>query len=341
MMWDMKSYRHLTTAERELIFLYHGQGKSTRRIGTLLGRSSRSIGRELERNSRFDGLANKNVYSPSRAERLSIQRRIDSKVTKLEADPALLSFVVKKLGLGWSPEQIAGRLKLKASESAVSHETVYQFIYAKQNKTTRLWEFLRRGHKRRQVKGYRKASSYKHLEIPGRIFIEERPQEADQRRSFGHFETDDMEGLRNEREAVSATVDRKTTYLLLDRLESQEATVKARALTSRLTRFPFSWVKTITFDNGRENRHHLEVAESLKCKTYFCHPYHSWENGTVENAIGLVRGFLPKKTSLKDVTQSELNTIAYVLNSRPRKKLNYYTPQEAVYNEIKIGSLQV
>ncbi len=341
MILDMKNYTHLTTAERELIYLYHGQGRSTREIGTLLGRSHRSVGRELQRNSRLDESTGRILYSPFRAERMSDQRREGSKITKFETDPALSSFVIKKLVLGWSPEQIAGRLKLKAANCPISHETVYQFIYARQNKDRRLWEFLRRGHKRRQVKSYRKASSYKHLEIPGRTFIDERSQEAAQRLSFGHFETDDLEGLRSQREAVSATVDRKTTYLLLDKLESQEAAVKARALTSRLARFPLSWVKTITFDNGRENSRHLDVAERLRCKTYFCHPYHSWEKGTVENTIGLVRSFLPKKTSLKGVTQVELNTIAYVLNSRPRKKLNYYTPEEAVYNEIKIGALQV
>lgn len=332
----MENYTHLTTKERELIFLYQSKGLGDREIGKILLRSHRTIGRELQRNTSVNHTG-VTEYSPSKAGEEAGKRRAESKARRLTG-PSLRSYVIGRLIKGWSPEQIAGRLKLKAPNIPISHETIYQFIYAKESKDLRLWEFLRRGHKRRQKRDFRKAQKVKHLEIPGRVFIDQRSEEANLRSRFGHFETDLLEGKRSDKEAVSVVVDRKTTYLSLDKLPNHESETKSESLIQNLQRFPFFLAKSITFDNGPENRLHQKVAEGLSCLTYFCHPYHSWEKGTVENTISLVRSYIPKGTSLRGITLPDLGSIAVELNTRPRKKLGFYTPLEAVYKEMGWGT---
>ena len=148
MIWGMKKYTQLTTAQREIIYLHLEGGKSLREIGKVLGRSHRTIGREIKRNGHSSPFTDKLIYSPSRAQRLVKQRREEGRLSKLESDQALRRFVIGKLNRGWSPEQIAGRLKLKGPADPPSYETIYQFVYARENKALRLWEFLRRGHKK-------------------------------------------------------------------------------------------------------------------------------------------------------------------------------------------------
>lgn len=331
MMVDMKNYTHLNTAERELIFLSLGQGRSYREIGQILGRSHTTIQREVERNTGKESENAPTEYSPQRAAEMAKQRRRESKTTKLD-DLSIRNFVVGKLTRGWSPEQIAGRLKLKAPDCFLSYETIYQFIYAKENKPLRFWEFLRRGHKRRQAFGGRKSQSAKRLTIPNKTLIDERPAEVNQRMRIGDFESDLMEGIRSSQGFVSVTVDRKSGFVLLDKLTTKEADLRAESIIKTLGKLP-TINRTLTLDNGLENYEHEKVSRSLGLRTYFCNPYHSWEKGTVENTIGLVRNYLPKKTDLNPVTQSDLNIITEELNHRPRKKHGFYTPAEVVYNE--------
>lgn len=330
----MKNYTHLTQNEREVIFLQLSRGLSWRQVGSLLGRSHTTIAREVKRNTspHPESPMEESFYSPAQASLLAARRRGISRKGRLEEEPDLQRFVIRCLGRGWSPEQIAGRLQLKVPERALSHETIYQFVYAKENRPLRLWEFLRRGRCRRQGLFSRKAQTAKRLQIPDRVPIEQRPLEADQRLKVGHFEADLMEGKRSQREAVAVAVDRRTGYLLLDKLESKEADPRAETLIRSLAALHVV-VKTITVDNGTENYHHQRVAAFLRCQIFFCHPYHSWEKGTVENTIGLVRSYLPKKTDLAQVGQADLRGVAWELNHRPRKRLGFYTPAEVVFNE--------
>lgn len=335
-MWSMKKYKHLSIKERELIFLYQRQGKSSREIGRLINRDHRTIGRELKRNSETKKKGGKQ-YSPFEAQALADERRKESKLTtKKLADPVLRKWVIRKLGKGWSPEQIAGRLKLKVPGLSVSHEIIYQFIYARKNRKLRLWELLRRRHPRRQFSGLRKAK--KGRPIPGRIFIDQRPEEANLRLVIGHWETDNMEGPRISKACVSVNVDRRSSVVKLGRLKNKEAKEKEESIVNQLGKFPNQLVKTITMDNGKENTYHQRIAKRLGCETYFCNPYHSWEKGSVENMIGLVRQYLPKGTDLAKVTQGELSWVAWQLNHRPRKKLGYYTPSEIFEKETGWGT---
>lgn len=330
----MKNYTHLTQNEREVIFLQLGQGLSFRQIGVRLGRHYTTVAREMARNTLPPERDCEEAprYSPAQASLLSVQRRQTSKRGRLEEEPDLQRFVIRCLARGWSPEQIAGRLKLKVPERAVSHETIYQFVYAKENRPLRLWEFLRRGRCHRQGLFSRKAQTAKRLQIPGKVPIEQRPLEADQRLKVGHFEADLMEGRRSSRAAVSVAVDRKALYVSLNWLEDKEADHRARVLAEALREIHIA-VKTLTLDNGAENYEHHQVSQQLGCRIFFCNPYHSWEKGTVENTIGLVRSYLPRGTDLSQVKPADLKGIAWELNHRPRKKLGFYTPAEVVYNE--------
>ena len=335
-MRGMKSYHHLSIHEREQIKLLLSKGASRRTIGKKLGRDHRTISRELARNSPALG---QNADCPSNAEKQSLTRRAGSKTsTRKLADGALKSYVVRRLIKGWSPETVSGRLKEKHSVLTVSYETVYQFIYDKENKKARYWEFLHRAHNRRQHWHDRKSQANKRLEIPNRTNISLRPTEANNRGKIGHLEGDLMEGKRATGGAVSVAVDRKSGLVLLDKLESKQSKERIQTLITHLKKYSPRLRKTITFDNGIENYEHEQLIGKLDCQTYFCNPYHSWEKGTVENIIGLIRSWIPKGTDLTGVTQADLDWIAYELNHRPRKRLGFRTPHEVVLEETNWGT---
>lgn len=341
-MVGMKNYTQITHKEREMIFLYLNQGKGFREIGRLLGRSHTTIEREIRRNSlkrNKDGSCLEEFgYLPLPATELSVRRRKDGRRRKLD-DGSIRSFVIGRLNRGWSPEQIAGRLKLKAPNCTVSHETIYQFIYGKENRSERLWEFLRRGRKRRQPFFSRKSQCLKRLRIPNRVPIEQRSDGANLRSEIGHLESDLLEGRGNLKEVVSVLVDRKTRYVAMDKLPNKESEMRVATLIDRISNASF-FSRTITLDNGSENYYHERIAKETGCQTYFCNPYHSWEKGTVENTIGLVRSYIPKGADLKEITSTDLNTISWELNNRPRKILGFYTPLEVLYNQIDTGAVR-
>jgi transposase, IS30 family len=321
-MQGMKPYTRLSQGEREQIFLWLHDGVSMREIGKRLGRSHTTISRELA------GTAS---YSPVEANKKAVEERHKRDKHKLD-DPLLQAFIMKKLGEQWSPEEIAGRLKYIHAQVTVSHETIYAMVYQKPLKQERLWEFLRRGHKRRERWFERRSKREKRTIIQGKIPISERPFEVKERLRVGHWETDLMEGSKKTRHVVSVTVERKSGAVMMDKLISKETEEKFDTLIRRLEHIPFHVRKTMTFDNGTENAGHRRLF-SLRMDTYFCEPYHSWEKGTVENTIGLVREYLPKGMDLTHVTQRELMVIGSAINDRPRKRLGYRTPNEVLLQE--------
>ena len=320
----MKQYTRLSQSEREQIFLLLHNGYSLREIGKRLGRQHTTLSRELKKRT-------KDEYSPVNAHTHAVELRHQKDKHKLD-DPLLQTYVIRKLGEHWSPEQIAGRLRLKGSAITITHETIYTFLYQYPLKHERLWEFLRRGHKKRERWFDRRVHCGKRVIIQGRIAITQRPEEAQTRSMVGHWETDLMEGTKKTHHVVSATAERKSGALMMDKLVSKESTEKLKALTSRMEHVPIHIRKTMTFDNGTENAEHQQL-RTLCMQTYFCAPYHSWEKGTVENTIGLVREYLPKGMDLTNVTQQELMTISQALNDRPRKRLGYKTPNEVLLEE--------
>lgn len=323
-MQGMKTYTRLSQAEREQIFLLRHDYVSIREIGKRLGRTHTTISRELKHTSNPE-------YSPVTAHTRAIDQRHKSDKHKLD-DPLLRTYIIHKLGEHWSPEQIAGRLHHIHAQTTVTHETIYASVYHAPLKHERLWEFLRRGHKKRERVYDRRTRHARKAMIFGKTPISERPEEAQTRSKVGHWETDLMEGMKKTHHVVSATVDRKSGAVMLDKLKSKESQEKMDAMVARLSRVPFHVRKTMTFDNGLENVQHRRL-ECLRMSTYFCAAYHSWEKGTVENTIGLVREYLPKGEDLTHVSQQELMVIGSALNDRPRKRLGYKTPNEVLLQE--------
>lgn len=333
-MRGMKNYQHLTIHEREHIKLLLSKGKSLRAIAKQLGRDRKTISRELERNSSSLG---RTAYCPTDAQKQAVKRRAQSKTKKLDRGP-LRTYVVRKLGRGWSPEAIAGRLKKIHSQTTVSYETIYQFVYNRQNRNMRYWEFLHYGHKRRELFGGRKSQSDKRLVIPNRTNISMRPDEANNRTTVGHLESDLMEGTKRTGGAVSVTVDRKSGFVMLDKLDTKQSSERIGTLITRLKRYPPTFRKTVTFDNGKENYNHEQLTSDIGIQTYFCNAYHFWEKGTVENTIKLVRSWIPKRSDLTKITQTDLNIIGWELNNRPRKRLGFRTPAEVILQEANWGT---
>lgn len=229
---------------------------------------------------------------------------------------------------GWSPERIAGHLHRIHGTKMISHEVLYRFIYENEiGVRDRMYEYLPRGKKRRTKKLGRR--SHKHR-LEGRAFIDQRPKEVDERSELGHWETDSL--LCKYRAPVNVLVERVSRKTIITKLAAKDAPATTSAITDRLRG---EVVASITGDNGPENAEHATIASNLKTSFFFCHPYHSWEKGSVENRNGVIRRFLPRTTDLSTWTQAELDEIAEDINTTPMKCLGYRTPNE-IYSQCCI-----
>lgn len=320
-----KQYSQISSEERDKIAILRAEGCSIREIARVLGRSHSTLLRELKRNS---ALVNKGYYLPSSAhQRACVRKRQAAYRSKLNSS-WLRNHIVTHLKLGWSPEIIAGRLSRDYPEHSISHETIYSYIYTEEPFLIR---YLTRKHRRRWKKGH----SRKHQRslIPHRVPISARADQVNGRNRFGHWEGDTMEGLKSEKPALNALVERKSRFLQLTKLPNRTAKATRQAIIARLQPLPRYARRSITYDNGHENTQHFKVNQKLKMRSYFCEPYRSWEKGTVEQTIGLVRRFIPKGWDLESVQPRFIAQIEYLLNHRPRKCLGFATPAE-VFNKL-------
>jgi IS30 family transposase len=316
----MANYKHLSQEERFLIYKYLKQDKTITEIAKLLLRNKGTISREIAKNS------TEVLYLPDTANRIAKTRRRHCHPKPRMSDEHLKKYVLLKLEKGWSPELIEGRLRKKFGKTVINHETIYKFIYDSElGKQHKLYEYLRNGKKRRTKQ---KGRHTKKSLIPNRIWIDERCDEANERSEFGHLETDSVHYPN--KSAINTTADRMSRFVFFTKLEGRDALSTSKALIEKLRNVP---VKSITTDNGVENTKHELVTKILKAPFYFCHPYHSWEKGSVEQINGLLRMYLPRKTNLKNITQQDLDDIAYELNTRPRKCLGYKTPYEVLLEQ--------
>lgn len=318
---ETKHHTKLTAKERDLIAVWKGASISVREISRRLGRSHSTIIDETARNRWGEH------YIAIHAQQLSDQRKKDARKRHPLKNSQVYSYVLARLERGWSPEAIAGRLKKHNGRTIICHETIYQFVYLSDyGKKESLYQYLRRGKKHR-TKYYGRRSQKE--TIPNRIFIDERPEEVAQRADIGHWEGDSI--IYKDKQAINSLVERKSRFVILTKLERKTAQLTEYAV-SRIGALPH---KTLTVDNGSENTTHENITKSLGVKVYFCHPYHSWEKGTNENTNGLVRRYLPRGTSIEDVSQEDIDDIAWELNNRPRKVLSFNTPQEIL--ELELG----
>lgn len=319
-----KKYQHLTVEERDRIAVMVSEGQSLRKIAKELGRSHTSLSRELRRNVPpiYTG-----YYLSHKAHERAVKRNQDSHRRPRLKNASIRDYVIQKLSSGWSPELIAGRVKTEVLAASISHEAIYQWIY---EEAKELIPLLTRRHRKRQLKGHRK--THKSLHIPNRTPISERPKEVEKRKVAGHWEADTVIS-RQSKSALLVSVERKTRFSKLSKLNRKGAREVRVSLNQTLSRFPKNLRKTLTFDNGSENVEHEKVNQALGTASYFCTPYHSWEKGTVENTIGLIRRFLPKKTDFDKVSKKDIKFIENWLNTRPKKVLNFKTPAEALSAE--------
>ena len=221
-----------------------------------------------------------------------------------------------------SPEQVCGYLN-EHQNISLSHETVYRYIYEDKQRHENLKPFLRQGKKLRRK---RYGSGARVSKIPNRVSITERPEIVANKTRIGDWECDSVVGL--DRKSVLVTVvDRVTLFTCCARVYSRTADVVSRAIIRMLKPYKDK-VKTLTFDNGSEFVQHEQIAKAFNAKTYFAHPYSSWERGINENTNGLLRQFFPKKTDFKTVTNQELKNAVNNLNNRPKKTRNYKTPNQ-------------
>jgi IS30 family transposase len=238
---------------------------------------------------------------------------------------------VAKLKQGWSPQQIAGRMKKEnGNKVVVCHETIYSWLYTDEwaYKEEKLYQYLRRGQKKR--KKWRGRGVHK-SKIPNRVSISKRPSIASAKIQFGHFEGDSV--IYPHKHAISTQNELLTGLVQFRKLERKTAKATAIAQAKMLKKHQSNRMPiiTITYDNGCEFMEHGFVSNATGASIYFAHPYSSWERGANENANGLLRRYLPKRFDISSLTQQELNDIAEELNNRPRKRLGYQTPNE-VYN---------
>lgn len=328
----MKRYRHLSLEEREKLYAFQKMGLSQREIGKRLKRSQGNLSRELARNAKYGA-----EYIPCRAQRLSDKRGWRQRCHAPLKNPLVFLYVREHLRLGWSPDEISGRLKLDHPGYSISYEAIYRYIYSKRMGRYKYWEYLTLGRNKRMSKGGRRVRSEYSGKIPGSISIDLRPEIVAARLRVGDWETDNIIGKLTDKTALSVTVERVTKLTLLTKLLDRLAVTKGDALVRRLGVFPKRIRLTLTTDNGSENSNHQQISESLDLLMFFCHAYHSWEKGTVENQNGRIRRFIPKGISIDTFSEEYIREVEIRLNSTPRKCLGYLTPYEKM-NQLQNGT---
>lgn len=330
------SYVQLTSGERYVIYHLKLYRLSLREIARRLGRHHSTISRELRRNGPRSPRA---VYWHEAAQQQAIERRRVPRHRHKYEHSALVRRVERCLRQQWSPEAIAGRLRLDYPDDLAMHvspETIYRWVYRDAAQGGSLFLCLCSRHKRRRRQ--RRYGSGRGL-IPGRLSIAERPALVGSRQRFGDWEGDTVEGAQGGGH-IASHVERKSRYLLAEKLANK--TAKAMATASILTcrRIPQTLRKTLTLDNGKEFARFKDIEKATGLRIYFADPYSAWQRGTNENTNGLLRRYFPKGTDFRNVSSQRLASVVRKLNHRPRKCLGYRTPYE-VFQDAMCGALGV
>lgn len=311
----MSTYKQLTREQRYQIKALLETGQTPTVIASVIGVHRSTITRELKRNRGQRG------YRPKQAHQKALKRRKGKSRARISG--AVWSLVAERLQEDWSPEQISGRLRRQGI--LISHEHIYQYVYADKRAGGTLWQHLRHPKKYRKRAGGRDRRG----KIPNRRLIDERPAIVAERARIGDWEADLVLGANRKGVALTLT-ERKSRFTLLRTLASKHAQPIREAIIALLK--GDARLKTITFDNGKEFAEHEQIARALNVDCYFAHPYASWERGTNENTNGLIRQYLPKKRSLNNISMTEEVKIMDKLNLRPRKCLGFRTPYEVFFD---------
>jgi len=326
------SYTHLSSKERYVISHLVFHGLSLREISRRLQRHHTTISREIKRNR--PTYADDAVYWYDAAQFFVDQRKRMPHHAIRQSNPQLVHYVKCKLLEDWSPEQIASRMTVDYSNSKtmrICHETIYQWIYYNAMNGGDLYTHLRRHHKRRRKQ--RRYRSCRGL-IPGRVSISKRPEAVDNRKRFGDWEGDTLEGAKGSG-GIASHVERKSRYLVTAKLSDKTSETMTIASAKAFRRVPKVMRKTLTVDNGKEFAYFKRLEKKTGFSIYFADPYSAWQRGSNENTNGLIRQYFPKGTNFKDITNKDLELVVKKMNHRPRKSLNYQTPHEVFYSAIR------
>jgi IS30 family transposase len=322
-----KQRRPLLYGERQIIETGLIEKKSFRKIGKILNRNHTDIAREAKRN------AGKFLpYSADRAQICADKRLLNKKTKILETNISLKKYVVDSLRRLDSPEQIAGRLRERSTKllEKISHETIYKFIYAEKG----LHQYLRTARQKRRKRGQRKSRNH----ILERVSIHERSSEVAAKSRYGDWETDTVESGRNGESGLSVQYERKSQLCRIHKIPNKKSVETNEAIMKTIDSLPLHLFATLTLDNGTEGARHMEIRDEFGIETYFCDPYCSWQKGGVENLNKLIRQFFPKKTDFSKISEEEIYAAQENLNNRPRKGLDYRTPNEVLI-EVTGGAI--
>lgn len=279
-----------------------------------------SVCREVEKRSTPAGYFAKVAQIDYETKRKKCRKK------KKLSDLKTQAYVIGKLKSGWSPDTIRGRIEAGKDPEVVGlvcacNETIYNWIYTEHYCVQeKLYQYLKCGKKRRTKHHGRK--SQRQL-IPNKVSIHERPKIVEKRKEFGHWEGDSV--IYTEKQAINTLNELYAGLVEFTKLERKTAELTAQAMSKALEKHT---ALTLTLDNGCEFVLHEEVTKNTGVKIYFCDPYSSYQRGSNENTNGLLRRYLPKRSSIKDVSQADLDDIAWELNNRPRKRLGYLSPLE-------------
>jgi IS30 family transposase len=320
-----RGYVQLSLEDRCEIARLQANGCSIRQIAAALDRAPSTIARELKRNH-----GRKVGYKPSFAHEQAKARRWEG--SRLEREPDLRRAVLERLACGWSPEQVAGRFRREAGRRVISHETIYRFIYAQIARTKDYsWRlYLPRAKSKRGWRGPRGGSPAAFIE--GRIPISQRPTEAGDRQTPGHWEADLMMFAKYG-QAILTVHERSSRILLAARPHNKNAALIAELIEHLLEPIPQQLRRTITFDNGTEFARHTRL-HSLHLQTFFCDTYAPWQKGGIENAIGRMRRLIPRKTDLATISDRHFSALLQTYNATPRKCLDFKTPAELFLQQL-------
>jgi IS30 family transposase len=325
---ENKKYSHIKKSERLEISILLKKGYGVREIARALQRSPGTISEEIKRNS------TKGVYDPCKADHKAYVKRKYSKYQgmKVEGDGQLRGYVEEKIEKDWSPEQVAGRLKNHDTHiKYASREAIYKFVYSVYGR--RLERYLRYKGKKKKTRKREKVTQLKN-----RTFIDKRPEIVNKRQRYGDFEGDFIVSGKNGKEVLLVLYERKARYTVIRKIMSRNCERINQCLQEMLG--IFICFHSLTLDNDISFRKHEELSKLLGTPIYFCHPYHSWEKGGVENVNKLIRQYVPKGSDISKYSDEYIKEIELKLNNRPRKCLGYKTPLEVMIENNQFKTLE-
>lgn len=312
------SYQHFKAVERKELSALLKKGYSQSFCAKALGKNTSSISREIKRNKV------KGKYDPIKANHKAYKKRLHSKHKgmKIRKLSWLEDYIIEKLSKDqWTPEQIANRLKYEnENETVITHKIIYQWLYSAFGQA-----YCKYLPSKRYYRRSRTSSKSAREIIKDRVFIDQRPETINNRKSFGHLEGDTLGAPKSSKQRIAATQERMSRKLFAFKVRRLKYSMDGfKKLLNPYRKVFLSW----TLDNGVENVRYKET----NLTTYFCHPYSSWEKGSLENSLGRLRRFIPKKSKMEDFSQRQINRFLRLMNNTPRKCLGWRTPNE-VFNE--------